>query len=190
MSIGIFRLKVLHLLCLTGGRMRYRGGNSNNPNLMFHSECDRRMRPGGGSGGSGGGSSGSSKDGRSGFNRDNRSSRDGGHSNSSSSSSYRDRSDRRNSFNSGSEQYQSYSGSSGYNSRPNTQSAGSGSQEPSGQPQGQFGQPPPPPVPTGGPMPLMAQPYALQQPPLLGFMGQPPYPFASPPPPGPPPPRK
>ncbi|XP_034452543.1 probable ATP-dependent RNA helicase DDX17 [Hippoglossus hippoglossus] len=168
-----------------GGRMRYRGGNSSNPNLMFHDECERRMRPGGGGGGS------SSKDGRSGFSRDNRNSRDGDHSNSSSSSSFRDRGDRRNSFNSGSEQYQSYSGSSGYNSRPNTQSAGSGSQDQSGQPQGQFGQPPPPPVPTGGPLPLMAQQFALQQPPLLGFMGQPPYPFASPPPPpGPQPPRK
>ncbi|XP_062244895.1 probable ATP-dependent RNA helicase DDX17 [Platichthys flesus] len=168
-----------------GGRMRYRGSNGNNPNLMFHGESEHRMRPGGGAGGS------SSKDGRSGFSRDNRNSRDGDRSNSSSSSSYRDRSDRRNSFNSGSDQYQSYSGSSGYNSRPNTQSAASGSQDQSGQPQGQFGQPPPPPVPTGGPVPLMAQQFAVQQPPLLGFMGQPPYPFASPPPPpGPPPPRK
>ncbi|XP_053273630.1 probable ATP-dependent RNA helicase DDX17 [Pleuronectes platessa] len=168
-----------------GGRMRYRGGNSNNPNLMFHGESEHRMRPGGGAGGS------SSKDGRSGFSRDNRNSRDGDRSNSSSSSSYRDRGDRRNSFNSGSDQYQSYSGSSGYNSRPNTQSAASGSQDQSGQPQGQFGQPPPPTVPTGGPVPLMAQQFAVTQPPLLGFMGQPPYPFASqPPPPGPPPPRK
>lgn len=38
----------------------------------------------------------------------------------------------------------------------------------------------------------MAQQFAATQPPLMGFMGQPPYPFASPPPPppGPPPPRK
>ncbi|XP_019939722.1 probable ATP-dependent RNA helicase DDX17 [Paralichthys olivaceus] len=166
-----------------GGRMRYRGSNSNNPNLMYQDECERRINPGGGGG--------SNKDGRSGFSRDNRGSRDGDRSNSSSSSSYRDRSrDRRNSYNSGSDQYQSYSGSGGYNSRPNTQSGGSGGQDQLGQPQGQFGQPPPPPVPAGGPQPLMAQQFALPQPPLMGFMGQPPYPFASPPPPGPPPPRK
>ncbi|XP_022611198.1 probable ATP-dependent RNA helicase DDX17 [Seriola dumerili] len=167
-----------------GGRMRYRGSNSNNPNLMYQEECDRRMRSGGGGGGS--------KDNRSGFSRDSRNSRDGDRSTSSSSSSYRDRSrDRRNSYNSGSDQYQSYSGSGGYNSRSGGQSAGGGGQDQSSQPQGQFGQllPPPPP---GGPQPLMAQQFAPPQAPLMGFMGPPPYPFASPPPPppGPPPPRK
>ncbi|XP_073329454.1 probable ATP-dependent RNA helicase DDX17 [Pagrus major] len=168
-----------------GGRMRYRGSSSNNPNLMYQEECDRRMRPGGG---------GSSKDSRGGFNRDSRNSRDGDRSTSSSSSSYRDRSrDRRNSYNSGSDQYQSYGSSGGYNSRSGGQSGGGGGQNQPSQPQGQFGQPPPPGPPSaGGPQPLMAQQFAPTQPPLMGFMGQPPYPFASPPPPppGPPPPRK
>uniref|UniRef100_A0A4W6BSH7 RNA helicase n=1 Tax=Lates calcarifer TaxID=8187 RepID=A0A4W6BSH7_LATCA len=169
-----------------GGRMRYRGSSSNNPNLMYQEECDRRMRSSGGSGGS--------KDSRSGFSRDNRSSRDGDRS-ASSSSSYRDRGrDHRNSYNSGSDQYQSYSGSGAYNSRGGgSQSGGSGGQDQPSQPQGQFGQPPPPPPPPSvGPQPLMAQQFAPPQPPLMGFMGQPPYPFTSPPPPppGPPPPRK
>uniref|UniRef100_A0A4W6BPH6 RNA helicase n=1 Tax=Lates calcarifer TaxID=8187 RepID=A0A4W6BPH6_LATCA len=133
-------------------------------------------------------------DSRSGFSRDNRSSRDGDRS-ASSSSSYRDRGrDHRNSYNSGSDQYQSYSGSGAYNSRGGgSQSGGSGGQDQPSQPQGQFGQPPPPPPPPSvGPQPLMAQQFAPPQPPLMGFMGQPPYPFTSPPPPppGPPPPRK
>ncbi|XP_040003437.1 probable ATP-dependent RNA helicase DDX17 [Xiphias gladius] len=165
-----------------GGRMRYRGSTSNNPNLMYQDECDRRMRSGGGGGGS--------KDSRSGFSRDNRSNRDGDRS--SSSSSYRGRSrDHRNSYNSGSDQYQSYSGGGGYNSRSGVQSGGGGGQDQSTQPQGQFGHPPPLP-PSGGPQPLMAQQFVPPQPPLMGFMGQPPYPFASPPPPppGPAPPRK
>uniref|UniRef100_A0A665VMB5 RNA helicase n=1 Tax=Echeneis naucrates TaxID=173247 RepID=A0A665VMB5_ECHNA len=112
-----------------------------------------------------------------------------------SSSSYRDKSrDHRNSYNSGSDQYQSYSSSGGYNSRSSSQSGGSGGQEPSSQPQGQFGQLPPPslpPPPSSGPQPLMAQQFAPPQPSLMGFMGPPPYPFVSPPPPptGPPPPR-
>ncbi|XP_070838510.1 probable ATP-dependent RNA helicase DDX17 [Chaetodon trifascialis] len=165
-----------------GGRMRYRGSSSNNPNLMYQEECDRRMRPGGGGGGS-------SKDSRSGFSRN---SHDGDRSTSSSSSSYRDRGrDRRNSYSSGSDQFQSYGSSGGYNSRSGGQPSGGGGQDPPSQPQVQFGQPPPPPS-SGGPQPLMAQQFAPPQPPLMGFMGQPPYPFASPPPPppGPPPPRK
>uniref|UniRef100_A0A3P8TLL1 RNA helicase n=1 Tax=Amphiprion percula TaxID=161767 RepID=A0A3P8TLL1_AMPPE len=157
-----------------GGRMRYRGSNSSNPNLMYQEECDRRMRSGGGS-----------KDGRSSFNRDSRNSRDGDRS----SSSYRDRSrDHRNSYNSGSDHYQSYSSSGGgYNSRGGGHSGGGGGGPgQSSQPQGQFGQaPPPPPPPSGGPQPLMAQQFAPPQPPLMGFMGQPPYPFVSPPPPPP-----
>lgn len=179
---------IFHLWSLTGGRMRYRGSSSNNPNLMYQEECDRRMRPSGG----GGGGAGGSKDSRSGFNRDSRNSRDGDHSASSSSSSFRDRSrDRRNSYNSGSDQYQSYSGSGGYNSRSGGQSGGGGGQDQSSQPQGQFGQPIPSPL-SGVPQPLMAQQFVPPQPPLMGFMGQPPYAFASPPPPpqGPPPPRK
>lgn len=141
--------------------MRYRGSSSNNPNLMYRDECDRRMRPGGGSS--------SSKDG---FSRDNRNSRD----DDRPSSSYRDRSrDHRNSFNSGSEQYQSYgSASGGYNSH-----GGGGGQDHS-----QFCQPPLLP-PTGGLQPLMAQQFAPQQPPLMSFVGQTPYTFASPPPPPP-----
>ncbi|KAI3352834.1 hypothetical protein L3Q82_019402, partial [Scortum barcoo] len=170
-----------------GGRMRYRGSSSNNPNLMYQEECDRRMRPAGGGSGSG------NKDSRSGFNRDSRSSRDGDRSASSSSSSFRDRSrDRRNSYNSGSDQYQSYSSSAGYNSRSGGQSGGGAVQDQSSQPQAQFG-PLIPPPPAGVPQPLMAQQFAPPpQPPLMGFIGQPPYTFASPPPPPtvPPPPRK
>uniref|UniRef100_A0A8D3D9B5 RNA helicase n=1 Tax=Scophthalmus maximus TaxID=52904 RepID=A0A8D3D9B5_SCOMX len=156
------------------GRMRYRGSNSNNPNMMFQDACDRSMRSGGGGGGG----------------------KDGNRSSSSSSSSYRDRGrDRRNSYNSGSDQYQSYcGGGGGYNSHSNSQSVGSGGQDQSGQQQGQFGQPPPPPPSplTGGPLPLMTQQFPTPQPPLLGFMGQPPYAFTAPPPPppGPQPPRK
>nr|XP_054599934.1 probable ATP-dependent RNA helicase DDX17 [Nothobranchius furzeri] len=144
-----------------GGRMRYRGSNANNPNLMYQDECDRRMRPGGGGG----------KDNRGNFNRD-----------EDRSSSYRDRGrDHRNNYNSGSDQYQSYNNNSGgYNSR------GPGHpgsvQDQSGQPQGQFSQGPPIAPPSGGPQPLMAQQFPPPQPPLMGFMGQPAYPFSSPPP--------
>ncbi|XP_030587346.1 probable ATP-dependent RNA helicase DDX17 [Archocentrus centrarchus] len=166
-----------------GGRMRYRGSNSSNPNLMYQEECDRRMRSTGGGGG---------KDSRSGFSRDTRDSRNTRDGDRSSSSSYRDRGrDHRNNYNSGSDQYQNYNsgGGSGYNSRSGGQTSSGGGQDQSSQPQGQFGQAPPPP---GGPQPLMAQQFAPPQPPLMGFMGQPPYPFPSPPPPppGPPPPRK
>ncbi|KAK7913558.1 hypothetical protein WMY93_013769 [Mugilogobius chulae] len=160
-----------------GGRMRFRGNNSNNPNLMYQEETERRMRTGG-----------AGKDGRGSFNRDGRNNRDGDRSNSSSSFRDRDR-DRRNSFNS-SDQYNNYnSGGGGYNSR-NGPSGGGGPDQPN-QPQGQYGQPPPPP-PSGAPQPLMAQQFPPPQPPLMGFMGQPPYPFNAPPPPppGPPPPRK
>ncbi|KAM4584577.1 putative ATP-dependent RNA helicase DDX17 [Odontesthes bonariensis] len=159
-----------------GGRMRYRGSNSSNPNLMFQEECDRRMRSDGGG-----------KEGRSGFSRDSRSNRD----EDRSSSSYRDRSrDHRNSYNSSSDQYQSYGNGGAYNSRSGGQSGGGGgSKDQPSQSQGQFGQAPPAP-PSGGLQPLMAQQFALAQPPLMSFMGQPPFPFSPPPPPGPPPPRK
>lgn len=159
--MGICEEFYFHLL-ITGGRMRYRGSNSNNPNLMYRDECDRRMRPGGG---------GSSKDG---FSRDNRNSHD-----DDRPSSYRDRSrDHRNSYNSGSEQYQSYGSAGGVF---NSHSAGAVPDQPS---LSQFCQPALPP-PTGGLQPLMAQQFAPQQPPLMSFVGQAPYPFASPPPPPP-----
>lgn len=155
-------------LLATGGRMRYRGSNFNNPNLMYRDECDRRMRPGGGS-----------KDGH-----DTRNSRD----EDRPSSSYRDQSrDHRNSYASGSDQYQSYNSTSGgYNSHSE-----GGSQDQPRQAHSQFGQALLPPLPAGL-QPLMAQQYAPQQPPLMGFVGQTPYPFASPPPPPPgiQPPRK
>ncbi|XP_032417990.1 putative ATP-dependent RNA helicase DDX17 [Xiphophorus hellerii] len=166
-----------------GGRMRYRGGNSNNPNLMYQDECDRRMRSGGGG-----------KDSRGGFNRDGRNNRD---DDRSSSSSYRDRNrDHRNNYNAGSDQYQNYNNNNnggGYNTRGGAPTGGG--QEQPNQPQGQFGQgPPPPPPPSGAPQPLMAQQFPPPpQPPLMGFMGQPPFPpfpAAPPPPPGPQPPRK
>ncbi|MCJ8729958.1 hypothetical protein PDJAM_G00112180 [Pangasius djambal] len=178
-----------------GGRMRYRGSNSNNPNLMYQDECDRRMRSVGGSGGS------SSKDNRGGgssYSRDGRSSRD---DRSSSSSSYRDRSrDGRNSYSSG-DQYQSYnsSGGGGYSSRAggvsqsgggSNSGSGGGQQNQSGPPQGPFNQGPPPPPQSGtgpGPQPLMAQQFAPPPPPqpMMGFMGPGPYSFGPPPPPPP-----
>lgn len=157
---GIFEEFYFHLL-FTGGRMRYRGSSSNNPNLMYRNECDRRMRPGGNS----------SKDGR-----DSRNNRD----EDQPSSSYRDQSqDHRNSYASGSDQYQSYSSASGGY-------GGGGGQDQPRQVHSQFSQALLPPL-SGGLQPLMAQQFAAQQPPLMGFVGQTPYPFAAPPPPPPPP---
>ncbi|KAL3067373.1 hypothetical protein OYC64_017165 [Pagothenia borchgrevinki] len=165
-----------------GGRMRYRGSSSYNSNSMYQGGYDRRTYGGGGGG--------ASKDGANGFSSGGRTNHDANHSSSSSSSSYRDRGQgHRSSYNSGgSDQFQSYSGSGGYSSR-------SGGPPPGGQssqPQGQFAQPPSAPPSAGGPIPLMARPFAPLQPPLKGIMGQPPYPFAAPPAPpsGPPPPRK
>ncbi|KAI5613598.1 putative ATP-dependent RNA helicase DDX17, partial [Silurus asotus] len=171
-----------------GGRMRYRGASSNNPNLMYQDECDRRLRSAGGSGSS------SSKDSRSSssYSRDGRSSRD---DRTSSSSSYRDRSrDGRNSYSTG-DQYQSYnsSGGGGYSSRPGGVSqssnsvSGVGQQNQSGPPQGTFNPGPPPPPQSGtgqGPQPLMAQQFAPPPPPqaMIGFMGPGPYSFGPPPP--------
>ncbi|XP_054461198.1 probable ATP-dependent RNA helicase DDX17 isoform X2 [Anoplopoma fimbria] len=162
-----------------GGRMRYRGSSSNNPNNMYQGDCDRRMHAGrGGGGGS------SSRDHGSSFSRDSHNNRDGDRS----TSSYRDRGrDHRNSHSSGSDQYQSYSGSGAYNSHNGAQA--SGGPQKSSQPQGPFGQPPPalpPPPLSGGLQPLMPHQFAQQQQTLMGFIGQPPYPFASPPPPPPP----
>ncbi|XP_031688108.1 probable ATP-dependent RNA helicase DDX17 [Oncorhynchus kisutch] len=176
-----------------GGRMRYRGGGSsaNNPNMMFQDVCERRLRSV--SGGNKPDSRGSSfsRDGRSGGGRD-------GDPRSSSSSSNRDRSRvSRGSYGSGgADQYQSYGGGGGtqYSSRVGGAANGAprgssgGGQNRSSQPQGVFGPAPPPPV---GPKPLMAQLMAPPQPPLMSFIGQPPYPFSPhPPPPPTPPPRK
>lgn len=172
-----------------GGRMRYRGGGSsaNNPNMMFQDVCERRMRSA--SGGNKPDSRGSSfsRDGRSGGGRD-------GDTRSSSSSSYRDRSrvSRGSCGSGGADQYQSYGGGGGtqYSSRAGGAANGAprgssgGGQNQSSQPQGVFGPAPPPPA---GPKPLMAQLMAPPQPPLMGFIGQPPYSFAPPPPPTPPP---
>ncbi|XP_055762635.1 probable ATP-dependent RNA helicase DDX17 [Salvelinus fontinalis] len=166
-----------------GGRMRYRGGGSsaNNPNMMFQDVCESRLRSA--SGGNKPDSRGSSfsRDGRSGGGRD---------GDTRSSSSYRDRSRvSRGSYGSGgADQYQSYG--TQYSSRAGGAANGAprgssgGGQNQSSQPQGVFGPAPPPPA---GPKPLMAQLMAPPQPPLMGFIGKPPYPFAPPPPPTPPP---
>ncbi|KAK2889052.1 hypothetical protein Q8A67_014427 [Cirrhinus molitorella] len=182
-----------------GGRMRYRGNNSgsNNPNLMYQDECDRRMHSVTGSN-KGSRSNNLSRDGRSGgSSRDDR----------MSSSTYRDRSrDGRNNYNSGpsynsggGDQYQNCGGGGGgqYGSRGAGShpggggGGGAGGQDQAGPPQGLFGAPPPaPPQPGPGPQPLMAQQFPPPPQPIMGFMGPGPYPFASPPPPLPPPPRK
>lgn len=150
-----------------GSRPRFRGSsNSNNPNLMYQDECDRRMRSVGGS----------SKDSRSNssYTRDSRggSSRDGDRS-STSSSSYRDRSSRDGgrSYGSGSnsyDQYQNNSNSSQYSSSRGGSSTGGGG----------VGQAPTP----SGPQPLMAQQFNPPQP-MMGLMGHSPFQFAPPPPP-------
>ncbi|XP_058509382.1 probable ATP-dependent RNA helicase DDX17 isoform X2 [Solea solea] len=160
-----------------GGRSRFRGtSSSNNPNLMYQDECDRKMRSvGGGS---------SSKNSRSGSNysRDGRDSRGAGSrasDRSSSSSSYRDRSSRDGGRSYGSssnsyDQYQSNGSSSGQygSSRGTSGSGGSG-----------VGQGPPPP---SAPQPLMSQQLNPSQP-MMGLMGHSPFQFAPPPPPPPPP---
>ncbi|XP_070703798.1 probable ATP-dependent RNA helicase DDX17 [Pempheris klunzingeri] len=154
-----------------GGRARFRGNSSsNNPNLMYQDECDRRMRSvGGGS---------STKDGRSSsYSRDSRggSSRDGERSSSSSSSSYRDRSSRDGgrSYGSGSNSYDQY--------QNNNNSSSSSSRGTSGSGGGGVG---PAPTPSVGPQPLMAQQFNPPQP-MMGLMGHSPFQFAPPPPPPP-----
>uniref|UniRef100_UPI003AAE41CB probable ATP-dependent RNA helicase DDX17 isoform X3 n=1 Tax=Centroberyx gerrardi TaxID=166262 RepID=UPI003AAE41CB len=146
-----------------GGRPRFRGGsNSNNPNLMYQDECDRRMRSVGG-----GSSSSSSKDSRGG------SGRNGERSSSSSSSSYRERSSRDGgrSYSSSSSSYDQYQNSSGSSSQYSSSRGGSGSGGSGG------GQAPPP--PPSGPQPLMAQQFNPPQP-MMGLMGHSPFQFASP----------
>ncbi|XP_049601992.1 probable ATP-dependent RNA helicase DDX17 [Syngnathus scovelli] len=168
-----------------GGRSRFRGGSSSdNPNLMYQDECERRMRSVGG-----GGSSSSSARGSSSYSRDARddrdsrdardsrgsSSRDG---DSSSSSSYRDRSSRNGgrSYVSSSSSYQkdsisNSSSSAGQYSCPVVGSSAVG---------GEMGPVPPP---LSVPQPLMAQQLLLPQP-VMGLMGHAPFEFAQPPPPG------
>lgn len=155
---------------VTGGRMRYRGSSSNNPNLMYQDTCHLRTNSAG-EGGSG-------KDSRGGIGHNSHTSHDGHRP----SSSHRDGGrDRRSSYGSSSDQYQSYSASRGYKSRDGGQLGGSGGMDKSNQLQGQFCQPPPAPpsLPLGGPRPLMAQQFAPPQPPLMGLIGQPPYSFTS-----------
>ncbi|XP_044188361.1 probable ATP-dependent RNA helicase DDX17 isoform X2 [Thunnus albacares] len=159
-----------------GGRPRFRGGsNSNNPNLMYQDECDRRMRS------VGGGSSTKDSRGSSSYSRDSRdsrggSTRDGDRPSSSSSSSYRDRSSRDGgrSYNSSSNsynQYQNNSSSSQYSSSRGGSGSGGGG----------VGQAPPS---SSGPQPLMAQQFNPPQP-MMGLMGHSPFQFAPPPPPAP-----
>uniref|UniRef100_A0A9J8CBY9 RNA helicase n=2 Tax=Cyprinus carpio TaxID=7962 RepID=A0A9J8CBY9_CYPCA len=187
----------LSLATSVGGRMRYRANNStsNNPNLMYQDECDRRMHSVSGSN-KGSRSNNLSRDGRSG----------GSSRGDHMSSSYRDRSrDGRNNYNSGpsynsggGDQFQSCVGGGGgqYGSRGGGShpggggSGGAGGQDQAGPPQGLFGAPPPTPQPGPSPQPLMAQQFPPPPQPIMGFMGTGPYPFASPPPPLPPPPRK
>uniref|UniRef100_A0A8C1WRM9 RNA helicase n=1 Tax=Cyprinus carpio TaxID=7962 RepID=A0A8C1WRM9_CYPCA len=155
-----------------GGRMRYRANNStsNNPNLMYQDECDRRIRG----------------DHMSSSYRDR--SRDG-RNNYNSGPSYNS---------GGGDQFQSCAGGGGgqYGSRGGGShpggggSGGAGGQDQAGPPQGLFGAPPPTPQPGPSPQPLMAQQFPPPPQPIMGFMGTGPYPFASPPPPLPPPPRK
>ncbi|KAJ3601580.1 hypothetical protein NHX12_032548 [Muraenolepis orangiensis] len=163
-----------------GGRSRFRGSSSsssNNPNLMYHSECERRMRSG----------SGGVKDSRaaSSLGSSLGSSRDADRS--SSSSSYRDRSSRDGGRSSGSSSsissYQSSgagnggggsSGSSQYSSSRATATAVLGSSGAAAGPAL------PPPLQSGGPRPLMAQHFIPSQP-MMGLMGHSPFQFVSPP---------
>lgn len=164
----------LHLL-FPGARPRFRGNSSsNNPNLMYQDECERRMRSVGG--GSSTKDSRSSSSGSS-YGRDSRDSRGGSgrdreRSSSSSSSSYRDRSSRDGgrSYGSSSSSYDQYQNNGG-SQYSGTGSAGSGAV-----------QAPPPSV---GPQPLMAQQFNPPQP-IMGLMGHSPFQFAPPPPPAPP----
>ncbi|XP_023287408.1 probable ATP-dependent RNA helicase DDX17 [Seriola lalandi dorsalis] len=156
-----------------GGRPRFRGGSSsNNPNLMYQDECDRRMRSVGGSG--------SSKDSRgsSSYSRDSRDSRGGSSRDgdrTSSSSSYRDRSSRDGgrSYSSSSSSYDQYQNNSSSSSQYGSSRGTSGSAG------GGAGQAPPP---SSVPQPLMAQQFNPPQP-MMGLMGHSPFQFAAPPPP-------
>ncbi|XP_051940892.1 probable ATP-dependent RNA helicase DDX17 isoform X1 [Hippocampus zosterae] len=149
----------------SGGRMRYRGSSSNNPNTMYQDECQRRMRPAE--------ASSSSRDSRSGYGRTDR-------NDDTPSSSYSDRNRDRSRNGHSSDQYQGYSGSRTSNTSGGPSATGGGMDH-SSHLQGQFAQPLPPSVPPAGPQPLMSQQYVPPQPPLMGFVGQQPYQFHPPP---------
>ncbi|KAM7372341.1 hypothetical protein PAMP_009518 [Pampus punctatissimus] len=156
-----------------GGRPRFRSGtSSNNPNLMYQDECDRRMR-------SVGSGSSATKDSRgsSSYSRDGRDSRGGSTRDGdrpSSSSSYRDRSSR-----DGGRSYSSSSSSNSYDQYQNNSSSSqySSSRGGSGSGGGGAGQAPPS---SSGPQPLMAQQFNPPQP-IMGLMGHSPFQFAPPP---------
>uniref|UniRef100_H2TFC1 RNA helicase n=1 Tax=Takifugu rubripes TaxID=31033 RepID=H2TFC1_TAKRU len=144
-----------------GGRPRFRGGScSNNPNLMYQDECDRRMRSGGGGTKDGSSSSSYGRDSRTGSSRE---------SERSSSSSYRDRREGGRSFGSGSSSYSQYQNNS-------NGCQYSGTRVGSGAGVGGGGQAPPPAHPPG-PQPLMAQQFNPPQP-IMGLMGHTPFQFA------------
>ncbi|KAI2663436.1 putative ATP-dependent RNA helicase DDX17 [Labeo rohita] len=167
-----------------GGRMRYRGNNSgsNNPNLMYQDECDRRMRT----------VTGSNKGGRSNnLSRDGRSETEAGMDETTTTQDPPTTVEVvTNTRAVGAEEGGQY-GSRGAGSHPGGGGGGGAvGQDQAGPPQGLFGAPPPaPPQPGPGPQPLMAQQFPPPPQPIMGFMGPGPYPFASPPPPLPPPPR-
>nr|XP_046271274.1 probable ATP-dependent RNA helicase DDX17 isoform X2 [Scatophagus argus] len=151
-----------------GGRPRFRGSSSsNNPNLMYQDECDRRMRSVGGGV--------SAKDSRSSSNyvRDSRDSRGGSSRDGErSSTSYRDRNSRDGGRSYGSnsnsyDQYQNNNNSSSNQYSSSRASSGSGGAA--------VGQAPPP---SSGPQPLMAQQFNPPQP-VMGLMGHSPFQFAS-----------
>jgi len=162
------------LYSFPGGRSRFRGSNSNNPNLMYQDECDRRMRSVGG-----GGSSKDSRGSSSSYGRDGRAgnSRNGDRAASSSSSSYRDRSGRDGGRSYGSGSGSRSSSSSNSNSHEQYQTNSSRSQYSSsrgGSGAGGVGQAPPP---SSGQPPLMAQQFNPPQP-MMGLMGLTPFQFA------------
>ncbi|KAI7807693.1 probable ATP-dependent RNA helicase DDX17 isoform X1 [Triplophysa rosa] len=166
-----------------GGRTRYRNSSSNNPNLMYQDECDRRLRP------------------APNCNKESRKNSfghvgwSGGSGRNDRSLSYRDHSrDGRNNYNSGTsynaggDHYQGYSGEGQYDSRGGSSQSGGPSsgrgQDKPGPPQGPFVQSPPTtPQPGPGPQPLMAQQFPPLPQPMMGFTGPGQYPFAHPPPP-------
>ncbi|XP_068434272.1 probable ATP-dependent RNA helicase DDX17 [Clinocottus analis] len=161
-----------------GGRSRFRNGStSNNPNLMYQDECDKRMRSVGGSGSSAKDSRGSS------YSRDSRdgcrgSSRDGERSSSSSSSSYRDRSSRDGgrSYGSGSTDLNQNNSGSSSSSQYSSSKSSSGS--------GGTGVEQTPPSSSACPQPLMAKQFNPPLP-MMGLMGHSPFQFAPPLPPPP-----
>ncbi|KAA0713153.1 putative ATP-dependent RNA helicase DDX17 [Triplophysa tibetana] len=169
-----------------GGRTHDRNSSSNNPNLMYQDECDRRLRP----------APGCNKESRkNSFGNDGWS---GDSRRNDRSSSYRDHSrDGRNNYNSGSsynagggEQNQGYRREGQYDSRGgSSQSGGPSSRRGGGldkprPPPGPFVQPPSTTLQPGpGPQPLMAHQFPPLPQPMMGFTGPGQYPFSHLPPP-------